>query len=65
MPMQRFFTQYLSNARVRSILRRFELGEIYEFLFWFELGLIDHGIARRVEAPYHRVHRFLLEVRPT
>jgi transposase len=42
---------------------RFGLGEIYELLFWFELGLTDHGIARRVEAPYHRVHRFLLDLR--
>ncbi len=42
---------------------RFELAEIYELLFWFELELTDHGIARRLEAPYHRVHRFLLELR--
>ena len=42
---------------------RFELAEIYELLFWFELELTDHGIARRVEVPYHRVHRFLLDVR--
>lgn len=42
---------------------RFELGEIYELLFWFELELTDHGIARRVGAPYHRVHRFLLDLR--
>jgi len=108
--MQRFFTQDLSSARIRSLFRaarfgrrtrcpgcgferkfwpledgrwrcgrcrkrfglltdtwlsrtRFELGEIYEFLFWFELGLTDHGIARRVDAPYHRVHRFLLDLR--
>lgn len=42
---------------------RFELAEIYELLFWFELELTDHGIARRVDVPYHRVHRFLLGVR--
>lgn len=42
---------------------RFGLGEIYELLFWFELGLTDHGIARRIQAPYHRVHRFLLDLR--
>lgn len=42
---------------------RFELAEIYELLFWFELELTDHAIARRVEVPYHRVHRFLLQVR--
>ena len=42
---------------------RFELAEIYELLYWFELELTDHGIARRVDVPYHRVHRFLLDVR--
>jgi transposase len=42
---------------------RFELAEIYELLFWFELELTDHGIARRLEVPYHRVHRFLLDLR--
>ena len=42
---------------------RFELAEIYELLFWFELELTDHGIARRVGLPYQRVHRFLLDLR--
>lgn len=42
---------------------RFELAEIYELLFWFELELTDHGVARRLEVPYHRTHRFLLDVR--
>ncbi len=42
---------------------RFELAEIYELLFWFELELTDHGIARRLDVPYHRVHRFLLDLR--
>jgi transposase len=42
---------------------RFELAEIYELLFWFELELTDHGIARRLQVPYHRVHRFLLDLR--
>jgi transposase-like protein len=42
---------------------RFALSEIYELLFWFELELTDHGIARRLKVPYHRVHRFLLDVR--
>lgn len=42
---------------------RFTLAEIYELLFWFELELTDHAIARRVEVPYHRVHRFLLQLR--
>ena len=42
---------------------RFELAEIYELLFWFELEITDHGIARRLETSYHRVHRFLLDVR--
>ncbi len=42
---------------------RFALAEIYELLFWFELELTDHGIARRVGVPYHRVHRFLLRLR--
>lgn len=110
MLMQRFFTQNLSDTRIRSIFRaarfggrtqcprcgfarklwqledgrwrcgrcrkrfglltdtwlshtRFELAEIYELLFWFELELTDHGIARRVGTPYHRVHRFLLDLR--
>lgn len=42
---------------------RFELAEIYELLFWFELELTDHAIARRVEVPYRRLHRFLLTLR--
>jgi len=42
---------------------RFEPAEIYELLFWFELELTDHGIARRLDVPYHRVHRFLLDLR--
>lgn len=42
---------------------RFELAEIYELLFWFELELTDHGIARRLQVPYHRVHRFFLDLR--
>lgn len=42
---------------------RLSLGEIYELLFWFELELTDHGIARRLGAPYRTVHRFLLQLR--
>ena len=42
---------------------RFELPEIYELLFWFELEITDHGIARRVDVSYHRLHHFLLTVR--
>jgi transposase len=42
---------------------RFKLPEIYELLFWFELEITDHGIARRVDVPYQRLHRFLLDVR--
>ncbi len=42
---------------------RFSPAEIYELLFWFELELTDHAIARRVGLPYHRVHRFFLTVR--
>lgn len=38
-------------------------AEIYELLFWFELDLTDHAIARRVELPYHRVHRFFRTLR--
>lgn len=42
---------------------RFSLAEIHELLYWFELELTDHGIARRVDVPYRRLHRFLLDVR--
>lgn len=42
---------------------RLSPAEIYELLFWFELELTDHAIARRVGMPYHRVHRFFLTVR--
>lgn len=42
---------------------RFSLEEIYELLFWFELGLTDRGIARRLDVAYHRVHRFFLRLR--
>ena len=42
---------------------RFSPAELYELLFWFELELTDHAIARRTGLAYHRVHRFLLTVR--
>jgi len=37
--------------------------DILELLWWFELELTDHGIAERVQSPYHRVHRFFGRVR--
>lgn len=42
---------------------RLDLGGIYELLFWFEMELTDHGIARRVAAPYAAIHRFFLQLR--
>lgn len=42
---------------------QFDLPEILELLYWFELGLTDHDIADHVNANYRRVHRFLLRVR--
>lgn len=42
---------------------RLSLPQIYELLCWFELELTDHGIARRVDLPYHRIHRFFLTLR--
>lgn len=42
---------------------RFELPEILELLYWFEIGITDHDIAEHVDADYRRVHRFLLQVR--
>lgn len=42
---------------------RFDLPQILELLYWFELGLTDHDIADHLNADYRRVHRFLLRVR--
>jgi transposase len=42
---------------------RFDLPEILELLYWFELGLTDHDIADHVNTDYRRIHRFLLRVR--
>jgi len=41
----------------------FNLQEIYELLFWFELELTDHKIAKRIDANYRKVHRFYNKVR--
>jgi transposase-like protein len=41
----------------------FEPLEILELLYWFELGLTDHGIAERLDVSYDRVHRFFLKLR--
>lgn len=48
-----------------SVLSRttFSLKEIYELLYWFELELSDHKIARHVNVDYHKVHRFYMRVR--
>lgn len=42
---------------------RFELPEILELLYWFELTLTDHDIAKHLNVDYRRVHRFLMTVR--
>jgi len=42
---------------------RFSLNEIHELLYWFELELSDHKIARHLKVDYHRVHRFYMRVR--
>lgn len=42
---------------------RFDLPEILELLYWFELALTDHDIARHLEVDYRRAHRFFLRVR--
>lgn len=42
---------------------RFELPEILELLYWFELTLTDHDIAEHLDVDYRRVHRFLMTVR--
>lgn len=41
----------------------FDIQEIYELLFWFELELTDHKIAERLELNYRKVHRFYMKVR--
>lgn len=41
----------------------YDRQDILELLWWFELELTDHGIAERLQAPYHRVHRFFGRVR--
>lgn len=54
----------LTNTRLNTRLarERFSLPEIYELLHWIELELTDQDIARWVEAPYHRGHRFFLKL---
>lgn len=42
---------------------RFELPEILELLYWFELGLTDHDISEHLKVEYRRAHRFLMTVR--
>lgn len=37
--------------------------DILELLWWFELELTDRGIARRLQADYHQVHRLLTQLR--
>lgn len=39
------------------------LRDMLELLWWFELELTDHGIARRIGTDYHQVHRFFGKVR--
>ena len=41
----------------------FSLQEIYELLYWFQLELTDHKIARRLDEDYQRIHRFFMRVR--
>ena len=36
---------------------------MYELLFWFELELTDHKIAKRIDANYRKAHRFYNKVR--
>jgi len=42
---------------------RFDRPEILELLYWFELALTDHDIAKHLEVDYRRVHRFFMTVR--
>lgn len=42
---------------------RFDLSEVLELLYWFELGLTDHDIAEHLDVNYRRVHRLLMTVR--
>jgi transposase-like protein len=42
---------------------KLSLRDMLELLWWFELGLTDHGIADRTAANYHNVHRFFGNVR--
>ncbi len=34
-----------------------------ELLYWFEIDVPDHKIAKRIDEPYSSVHRFLMRVR--
>lgn len=42
---------------------RFDLPEVFELLYWFELGLTDHDIADHLEVDYRRTHRFFMTLR--
>ena len=39
------------------------MQEIYELLFWFELELTDHKIAKRIDGNYQKIHRFYNSLR--
>lgn len=39
------------------------LRDMLELLWWFELGLSDHGIAQRLQVSYNQVHRFFGHLR--
>lgn len=42
---------------------RFDLPDIFELLYWFELGLTDHDISKHLGVEYRRGHRFFMTVR--
>lgn len=42
---------------------KLSLRDMLELLWWFELGLSDHGIARRLNVNYNQVHRFFGKLR--
>lgn len=41
----------------------YSLKDVVELLYWFEIDVTDHKIARRIDDPYSSVHRFFLRVR--
>lgn len=47
---------WLTNTPIAGF--QLSLRDMLELLWWFELGLSDHGMAQRLQVTYNQAHRF-------